>query len=209
MMKGDQNIMVILSSPSGVGKTTIGKKLASDLNLDFISSGMLYRAIASHFDIKGVNSFNEIQLTSKEPITFVIDGETYTEKLLYSSKINEKSSEIAQLLEIRNIVSNILRFLFTSSTNGLVVEGRDMGSVVFQDADLKIYLDASEATRSERRLAQSGSKESIEDIRTRDSRDINRKISPLVVPDNALVINNEDMTIEEIINLIKENLKLQ
>jgi cytidylate kinase len=84
-----------------------------------------------------------------------------------------------------------------------------MGSVVFQDADLKIYLDASEATRSERRLAQSGSKESIEDIRTRDSRDINRKISPLVVPDNALVINNEDMTIEEIINLIKENLKLQ
>jgi cytidylate kinase len=84
-----------------------------------------------------------------------------------------------------------------------------MGSVVFQDADLKIYLDASEATRSKRRLAQSGSKESIEDIRTRDSRDINRKISPLVVPTDALVINNEDMKIEEIIKLIKENLKLQ
>ena len=75
--------LITLDGPSGVGKTTIGKKLASDLNLDFISSGMLYRAIASHFDIKGVNSFNEIQLTSKEPITFVIDGETYTEKLLY------------------------------------------------------------------------------------------------------------------------------
>ena len=201
--------IITLDGPSGVGKTTIGKKLASDLNLDFISSGMLYRAIAAHFNKKGVSTINEINITSKNPVIFDIDSEIYQEDELYSSEINKKSSEIAQLLEIRNIVSNILRFLFTSSTNGLVVEGRDMGSVVFQDADLKIYLDASEATRSERRLAQSGSKESIEDIRTRDSRDINRKISPLVVPDNALVINNEDMTIEEIINLIKENLKLQ
>ena len=201
--------IITLDGPSGVGKTTIGKKLASDLNLDFISSGMLYRAIAAHFNKKGVSTINEINITSKNPVICVIDGETYQEDELYSSEINEKSSEVAQLLEIRNIVSNILRFLFTSSTNGLVVEGRDMGSVVFQDADLKIYLDASEATRSERRLAQSGSKESIEDIRTRDLRDINRKISPLVIPDNALVINNEDMTIEEIIKLIKENLKLQ
>ena len=201
--------IITLDGPSGVGKTTIGKKLASDLNLDFISSGMLYRAIAAHFNKIGVSTINEINITSKNPVICVIDGETYQEDELYSSEINEKSSEIAQLLEIRNIVYNILRFLFTTSSDGLVVEGRDMGSVVFQDADLKIYLDASEATRSERRLAQSGSKESIEDIRTRDSRDINRKISPLVVPDNALVINNEDMTIEEIINLIKENLKLQ
>ena len=201
--------IITLDGPSGVGKTTIGKKLASDLNLDFISSGMIYRAIAAHFNKKGVSTINEINITSKNPIIYKIDGETYQEDELYSPEINKKSSEIAQLLEIRNIVSNILRFLYNSSANGLVVEGRDMGSVVFQDADLKIYLDASEATRSKRRLAQSGSKESIEDIRTRDSRDINRKISPLVVPINALVINNEDMTIEEIIKLIKENLKLQ
>ena len=201
--------LITIDGPSGVGKTTIGKQLASDLNLDFISSGMLYRAIAAHFDTKDVNSFNEIQLISKDPITFVIDSETYTEKSLYSSKINEKSSEIAQQIEIRQIVSNVLRFLFESSSNGLVVEGRDMGSVVFQDADLKIYLDASESTRSKRRLAQSGSKESIEDLRNRDLRDINRKNSPLVVPEDALVIDNENMTIEDVIKKIKENLKLQ
>jgi len=201
--------LITIDGPSGVGKTTIGKQLASDLNLDFISSGMLYRAIAAHFDTKGVNSFNEIQLISKDPITFVIDSETYTEKSLYSSKINEKSSEIAQQIEIRQIVSNVLRFLFESSSSGLVVEGRDMGSVVFQDADLKIYLDASESIRSKRRLAQSGSKESIEDLRNRDLRDINRKNSPLVVPEDALVIDNENMTIEDVIKKIKENLKLQ
>ena len=201
--------LITIDGPSGVGKTTIGKQLASDLNLDFISSGMLYRAIAAHFDTKGVNSFNEIQLISKDPITFVIDSETYTEKSLYSSKINEKSSEIAQQIEIRQIVSNVLRFLFESSSNGLVVEGRDMGSVVFQDADLKIYLDASESIRSKRRLAQSGSKESMEDLRNRDLRDINRKNSPLVIPEDALVIDNENMTIEDVIKKIKENLKLQ
>jgi len=201
--------LITIDGPSGVGKTTIGKQLASDLNLDFISSGMLYRAIAAHFDTKGVNSFNEIQLISKDPITFVIDSETYSEKSLYSSKINEKSSEIAQQIEIRQIVSNVLRFLFESSSNGLVVEGRDMGSVVFQDADLKIYLDASESIRSKRRLAQSGSKESKEDLRNRDLRDINRKNSPLVVPQDALVIDNENMTIEDVIKKIKENLKLQ
>jgi len=201
--------LITLDGPSGVGKTTIGKQLALDLKFDFISSGMLYRAIAAHFNKKGVSTINEINITSKNPVVCVIDDETYKENELYSPEINEKSSEIAQLLEIRNIVSNILRFLFTSSTNGLVVEGRDMGSVVFQDADLKIYLDASETTRSKRRLAQSGSKETIEDLRTRDSRDLNRKISPLVIPDEALLINNEDMTIEEIIILIKENLKLQ
>ncbi len=201
--------LITLDGPSGVGKTTIGKQLALDLEFDFISSGMLYRAIAAHFNAKGVSAINEINITSKNPVVCVIDDETYKEDELYSPEINEKSSEIAQLLEIRNIVSNILRFLFTSSTNGLVVEGRDMGSVVFQDADLKIYLDASETTRSKRRLAQSGSKETIEDLRTRDSRDLNRKISPLVIPDEALLINNEDMTIEEIIILIKENLKLQ
>lgn len=201
--------IITLDGPSGVGKTTIGKRLASELGLDFFSSGMLYRAIAAHFNTKGVTSINEIQITSKDPVNCFIDGETYTEDQLYSSEINDKSSEIAQLLEIRNIVSNVLKFLFTSSTNGLVVEGRDMGSVVFQDADLKIYLDASETTRSKRRLAQSGSKESMEDIRNRDSRDTNRKISPLVIPNEALVINNENMSIDEIISIIKENLKLQ
>jgi len=204
-----KSTLITLDGPSGVGKTTIGKQLALDLNLDFISSGMLYRAIAAHFNAKGVSTINEINITSKNPVVCVIDDETYKEDELYSPEINEKSSEIAQLLEIRNIVSNILRFLFTSSTNGLVVEGRDMGSVVFQDADLKIYLDASETTRSKRRLAQSGSKETIEDLRTRDSRDLNRKNSPLIIPDEALLINNEDMTIEEIIILIKENLMLQ
>ena len=201
--------LITLDGPSGVGKTTIGKRLASELNFEFFSSGLLYRVIALHNEKTNSFNLNEFEIVSNDPVVCKVDGNVYKEENLYTSQINTKSSEIAQLSEIRMIVSNVLQFIFNNSNIGLVVEGRDMGSVVFKNANLKIYLDASEATRSERRIAQSGNKESVEDLRVRDSRDINRKISPLIIPNDAIVINNENKSIDEVINIIKENLKLQ
>lgn len=201
--------LITLDGPSGVGKTTIGKRLASELNFEFFSSGLLYRVIALHNEKTNSFNLNEFEIISNDPVVCRVDGNIYEEDNLYTAQINTKSSEIAQLSEIRIIVSNVLQFMFNNSNTGLVVEGRDMGSVVFKNADLKIYLDASEVTRSERRIAQSGNKESVEDLRARDSRDINRKISPLIIPDDAIVINNEDKSIDEVIQIIKENLKLQ
>lgn len=201
--------LITLDGPSGVGKTTIGKRLASELNLDFFSSGLLYRVIALHNEKTNSFNLNELEIVSNDPAVFKVDGNVYEEKNLYTPQINTKSSEIAQLSEIRVVVSNVLQFLFNNSTAGFVVEGRDMGSVVFKNADLKIYLDASEVTRSERRIAQSGNKETVEDLRARDSRDINRNNSPLIIPDDAIVINNENKSIDEVIKIIKENLKLQ
>jgi cytidylate kinase len=201
--------LITLDGPSGVGKTTIGKRLASELNFEFFSSGLLYRVIALHNDKTNSFNLNEFEIISNDPVVCRVDGKVYEEDNLYTAHINTKSSEIAQLSEIRMIVSNVLQFMFNNSNTGLVVEGRDMGSVVFKNADLKIYLDASEVTRSERRIAQSGNKESVKDLRARDSRDINRKISPLIIPDDAIVINNENKSIDEVIQIIKENLKLQ
>ena len=201
--------LITLDGPSGVGKTTIGKRLASDLNLEFFSSGLLYRVIALHNEKTNSFKLNEFEIISKDPVICKVDGNLYEEENLYTSQINKKSSEVAQLSEIRIIVSNLLQFIFNNSTNGLVVEGRDMGSVVFKNADLKIYLDASEAIRSQRRIAQSGNKESVQDLRARDSRDINRKISPLVIADDAVVIDNENISISQVIKIIKENLKPQ
>ena len=201
--------LITLDGPSGVGKTTIGKRLASELNFEFFSSGLLYRVIALHNEKTNSFNLNEFEIISNDPVVCRVDGNIYEEDNLYTSQINTKSSQIAQLSEIRLIVSNVLQFMFNNSNTGLVVEGRDMGSVVFKNADLKIYLDASEVTRSERRIAQSGNKESVEDLRARDSRDINRKISPLIIPDDAIVINNENKSIDEVIEIIKENLKLQ
>ena len=200
--------LITLDGPSGVGKTTIGKRLAKELNLEFFSSGLLYRVIALHIEKTNSFNLNEFEIISNDPVVCKVDGNVYDEENLYTPLINTKSSEIAQLSEIRIVVSNVLQFLFNNLNTGLVVEGRDMGSVVFKEADLKIYLDASEVIRSERRLAQSGNKESVDDLRARDSRDINRKISPLVIADDAIVINNENKSIDEVINIIKENLKL-
>ena len=201
--------LITLDGPSGVGKTTIGKRLASELNLEFFSSGLLYRVIALHIEKTNTFNLNEFEIVSNEPVVCKVDGNVYEEESLYTPQINIKSSEIAQLSEIRMIVSNVLQFIYDNSNAGLVVEGRDMGSVVFKNAELKIYLDASEVTRSERRIAQSGNKESVEALRARDSRDINRKISPLIIPADAIVINNENKSIDEVINIIIENLKLQ
>ena len=201
--------LITLDGPSGVGKTTIGKRLASELNFEFFSSGLLYRVIALHNENTNSFNLNEFEIVSNDPVVCKVDGNVYEEENLYSPQINTKSSEIAQLSEIRMIVSNVLQFIYDNSNAGLVVEGRDMGSVVFKNAELKIYLDASEVTRSKRRIAQSGNKESVEALRARDSRDINRKISPLIIPADAIVINNENKSIDEVINIIIENLKLQ
>ena len=128
---------------------------------------------------------------------------------MYTKELNTKSSELAQQIEIRAIVDNILKFVESSADSGLVVEGRDMGSVVFPDATLKIYLDADEQIRSSRRVVQSNNEETTDDIAERDKRDLSRKNSPLVVPKGALMLQNNTSTVDELVDEVIENLKLQ
>jgi cytidylate kinase len=90
-----------------------------------------------------------------------------------------------------------------------VIEGRDMGSVVFPKSKNKIYLDSSKTLRSKRRMSQSNNIETEEDLTNRDQRDSNREHSPLVIPDGAIVIENNEVTIEQVLVKIKESLVLQ
>jgi cytidylate kinase len=183
--------------------------LAKDLNLTFFSSGAVYRVITKHYlDTKTIN-FENLDIVSTDPLEFKIDTKHYYEEDLYSPEINKKSSELAQQLEIRIIVENILKFIYESSKNGLVIEGRDMGSVVFPKSKNKIYLDSSKTLRSKRRMSQSNNIETEEDLTNRDQRDSSREHSPLVIPDGAIVIENNDVTIEQVLIKIKENLVLQ
>ena len=121
---------------------------------------------------------------------------------------DSKSSELAQQLEIRTIVENILKFIYDSTKSGLVIEGRDMGSVVFPNSKNKIYLDSSKKIRSQRRMTQSNNIETEEDLTNRDQRDSTREHSPLVIPDGAIVIDNNDVTVDEVLEIIKEKLEL-
>ena len=202
-------IIITIDGPSGSGKTTLGRAISKKLGIAFFSSGSIYRVITKYFLDTNSLGFENFEIISYEPLEIKIDKHSYFEKDLYTKELNSKSSELAQQIEIRAIVDNILKFVESSADSGLVVEGRDMGSVVFPDATLKIYLDADEQIRSSRRLEQSNNQETTNDIAERDKRDLSRKNSPLVVPKGALMLQNNTSTVEELVDEVIENLKLQ
>ena len=201
--------IITIDGPSGSGKTTLGRAISEKLGITFFSSGSIYRVITKYFLDTNSLGFENFEIISYEPLEIKIDKHSYFEKDLYTKELNTKSSELAQQIEIRAIVDNILKFVESSADSGLVVEGRDMGSVVFPDATLKIYLDADEQIRSSRRVEQSNNEETTDDIAERDKRDLSRKNSPLVVPKGALMLQNNTSTVEELVDEVIENLKLQ
>jgi len=202
-------IIITIDGPSGSGKTTLGRSISEKLGFTFFSSGSIYRVITKYFLDTNSLGFDNFEIVSFKPLEIQIDKYKYFEQDLYTKELNTKSSELAQQSEIRAIVNNILIFVESSADTGLVVEGRDMGSVVFPDATLKIYLDADENIRSARRVAQSNNQETTIDIAERDKRDISRKNSPLVVPKGAITLNNNTSTVDELVDEVIKNLELQ
>jgi len=202
-------IIITIDGPSGSGKTTLGRAISKKLGITFFSSGSIYRVITKYFLDTNSLGFDNFEIVSFKPLEIQIDKYKYFEQDLYTKELNTKSSELAQQSEIRAIVNNILIFVESSADTGLVVEGRDMGSVVFPDATLKIYLDADENIRSARRVAQSNNQETTIDIAERDKRDISRKNSPLIVPKGAITLKNNTSTVDELVDEVIKNLELQ
>ena len=203
-----KKFVLTIDGPSGVGKTTIGKTISERLNLNFFSSGSIYRSVAKYLienDVAEVDDL-DIEILSNR---CTVNGISYDEKDLYDQKISIKSSEIAKLQDLRDNIKSSLNQYFNNLDNSLVIEGRDMGSVVFTDAKYKVYLDADLATRGKRREGQSNMVETITDVQKRDFEDKNRLISPLTIPDGALVVDNSTFTINETIDYIIESLKLR
>jgi len=202
------NYIVTIDGPSGVGKTSLGSLLAQEYNSNFFSSGKLYRIIAKYFIEHSTSDTSSLQIEINEELQITLNSYSYVDSDLYIKNINSKSSEIAKIKEVRQIVSESLINLSKKLSNGLIIEGRDMGSIVFPNADLKIYLDADIEVRSKRRLKQSNDSETKEDLLKRDDNDKNRSESPLIVPDDALYIDNSDINMDEVLDLVKEKLKL-
>jgi len=203
------NILITIDGPSGVGKTTLGTLLAKEFKSNFFSSGKLYRTIAAYLVHHPKSSVNDLSILIDHKLNIDLNGISYKDSELYSKDINAKSSEIAKEKVVRNKISESLKLLNDKLTNGLIIEGRDMGSVVFPEADLKIYLDASLEVRAKRRLQQSNESETLEDLQKRDINDMTRIESPLIIPEGSLYIDNSNIDMSEVLNLVKENLKLQ
>ena len=200
--------LVTIDGPSGVGKTTLGSLLAKELNSNFFSSGKLYRNIAKYLIDNPNSDISNISLEINDELHILLNSFSYQDTELYDKNINSKSSEIAKLKEVRKIVSGSLKDLSRKISSGLIIEGRDMGSVVFPYADLKIYIDADIEIRSQRRLKQSNDSETKEELLERDENDRNRLESPLKIPENALYIDNTNKKMDEVLKQVIRNLEL-
>ena len=204
--------IVTLDGPSGSGKGTVGRLLARELNFNYLDSGLLYRAVAILViencialsevnNIEGIARNMNLEFSSENNKIF-LDGIDVSNSIR-TEEISIVSSKVAQLKSVRAILHEIQRGYLKG--NGLIADGRDMGTVIFPDADLKIFITASPEVRAYRRhkeLLGRGESVSLRDlersIASRDRSDSERKISPLVPAVDAIIIDTSNMTVEEV-----------
>lgn len=217
-----KNHIITIDGPAGSGKSSIAREVAKRLGYTFLDTGALYRAAAIAIDesgcsisdenwCDGVISRSRIHLSSDRVF---LNGRDITDEIR-TPRISELASAVAVHPSVRAALLTIQRFL--GEKGSLVAEGRDTGSVVFPDADVKIYLDASgeeRARRRQRELAQKGSVldtgEVMADMQRRDQRDRQRDHSPLVIPQHAHVVDTTHLTLDQVLDrvlsIIRENL---
>jgi len=215
--------IIAIDGHASTGKSSLAKSLSYEFNCIHINSGSMYRAIALHIInnnlIKYIESdtnylmskLDEISLEFKEvgnKLKLFLNGMDI-EKDLNSLAVSNEVSNIAAIPEIRSKLVKLQREIDRSK--GIIMDGRDIGSVVFPDADLKLFLTASIEVRAERRydeLIKKGANVTLSDvinnIEDRDKKDSNRKTSPLIIDNDAILIDNTNKTISEQLQLIKE-----
>ena len=210
--------VITVDGPSASGKGSLARKIAQIFDLEILDSGSLYRLYAflleEGVDIRSIPKIIktniEFKITQDDlRITYLKDD--ITDKLR-SEKIAVKASELSSLAEVRDALFDIQRAFYTHK--GLVADGRDMGTVVFKDAKLKIYLTATVEVRARRRyleLQKRGQEVNmpalIADIEQRDLKDSSRELSPLLPADDAHVIDSSEMSLEDVIKITKNLIK--
>ena len=221
------NFIVTIDGPSSSGKSTLAKKLAKKLSFAHIDSGSIYRAVTLYalqnnllsngkFLInKLISSLSISNISLKDNKNGIFKmhiNDLDVEDKIRGSKVSNHVSEIAKFKKIREFVLKIQRDI--SKDKSIVMDGRDIGSFVFPNADVKFYIDSSIKTRSMRRynqLKKSEKKLSIDEVRydllIRDKIDKTRKYSPLIIPKNSLFINNDDRSIGDVLNQMLDHTK--
>ncbi|RMD71125.1 MAG: (d)CMP kinase [Gammaproteobacteria bacterium] len=215
----DKVPVITLDGPSGSGKGTLGQRLAKALGWHFLDSGALYRALALVAQKGGIGEKDVSALTAEAehlPVSFlltgesarvILDGEDVTEALR-SETCARLASQLAAKPEVRKAL--LARQHAFRQPPGLVADGRDMGTVVFPDALLKVYLTASPQARARRRYQQlkamgiSANLESIlQDMQARDARDEGRAEAPMKPAPDAVVVDTTAMNVDEVFAYVK------
>ncbi|MGB7604404.1 MAG: (d)CMP kinase [Lutisporaceae bacterium] len=203
--------VVAIDGPAGAGKSTIAKLLADKISYTYIDSGSMYRALTlaaldSNTNLEDKNSIIEI---SKNVIIDFKDRSIYlnnvkVDKLIREERINKAVSTVAAIPEVRENIVNIQRKV--AKDKNVVMDGRDIGTVIFPDAFIKFFITASLEERAMRRYSELGNTEhtvDLQDIRCqieeRDYVDSNREISPLIKADDAILIDTSGKSIEQVL----------
>ena len=207
-------LRVAIDGPGGTGKSTIAKAVAEKLGLEYVDTGAMYRSIALKTIRKGVDPENElavVEMLSDTEIDFndnkvYLDGEDVS-GLIRTNEISMQASVISKLGPVRAKVDEVSKRL--ASTKNVVMEGRDIGTAVIPDAEVKVFMTAAAEVRARRRYNQlleqgkSANLEQIkEEIEMRDYQDSHREINPLKQAEDAVFLDTSDMTIEENIDAI-------
>lgn len=212
-------VIIAIDGEASTGKSTQAKKIAKELNFNYRDSGAYYRAITLYLIQNNINSKEGIPQTVLDEILIKqvykdnnliisLNNEDVSEKIR-GYRVSIKVSSYAKKPEIRNFVYEQLRN--SAKSNSLVIDGRDIGTVVFPDADFKFFLFADSKVRAERRLKQINDKsvklESIEkEIKNRDNTDSTRKIAPLKKADDAYEIDVTSLNINQVFNKILQKI---
>ena len=209
--------VIAIDGPSGSGKGTIASELASKLDFNYLDSGAIYRTLGiavqkanvdfmNHAQIVEIYNKSDISFESDKPHSVILNGKDVS-MLIRSQMGSDFASKLGQIPEIRDILLEGQRAYRREP--GLVADGRDMGTTVFPDASLKIFLTASVKERANRRYKQLITKgidatlpDLLQDLEERDKRDTERTVSPLKPAEDAVTLDSTDLTIDEVVNQI-------
>jgi len=209
-------MIIAIDGPSGSGKSTLGRLLARALNLLYIDTGSMYRTVAlavieariDPIDAAAITALaNHVEIDLKgdpDSLSVLLDGHDVTEQIR-TERVTEMASVVSTIPGVRRAMVERQRAI---GKRGAVLNGRDIGTVVFPDADVKFFLDAAPEERAERRYIEDQQKssssatlaETLADMMERDRRDSTRADSPLKVADDAIVIDSTGKTIEEVLS---------
>ena len=209
-------LRVAIDGPGGAGKSTIAKLIADMFSLDYVDTGAMYRAIALKVSRAGLDADDEEalkQLTSSTKLDFdgsriLLDGEDVSD-LIRTPEVSMWASKVSQRACVRKLVRDLSSHM--DQTKSLVMDGRDIGTNVIKDAEVKVFLSASSIVRAKRRydqLIQAGKEADLDSIREqieeRDEQDINRDLNPLTQAEDAVYLDTSDMTIDEVVEFISD-----
>ena len=214
-----KNLVIAVDGPAGAGKSTIAKIIADKLNINYIDTGAMYRAVTYKVLQNNIDTTDEqaiIEVAKASEIDFkdnniYLDGKILKEEIR-TPEVSNNVSNVAQIKEVRYLMVDVQREIGNRSS--VILDGRDIGSYVFPNADYKFFLNASPEERGERRYKELVKKgyettleEVIKDVIRRDEIDSNREFAPLVKANDAIEIDTTGKSIEGVVEDVISKIK--